>query len=59
MGSNGLVTIWGADFTVYGPLRNAPKVFPFVAMVDKFVAEGARDYFGLQVSELHPGMKLN
>lgn len=59
MGSNGLVTIWGADFTVYGPLRNAGKVFPFVAMVDKFVAEGARDYFGLEIDPNHPGRKLN
>jgi len=59
IGSNGLVTIWGADFTVYGPLRNAGKVFPFVAMVDKLVAEGGRDYFGQEIGENHPGRKLN
>jgi tetrahydromethanopterin S-methyltransferase subunit H len=59
MASNGLVVIWGADFTVYGPLRNADKVFPYVAMVDKFIAEGARDYFGMEIEEGHPGRKLN
>jgi tetrahydromethanopterin S-methyltransferase subunit H len=59
MGSNGLVIAWGADFAVYGPLRNAKKVFPFVAMVDKFMAEGARDYFGMEIDEKHPGRKLN
>jgi tetrahydromethanopterin S-methyltransferase subunit H len=59
MASNGLVVIWGADFTVYGPLRNAEKVFPYVAMVDKFIAEGARDYFGMEIEEGHPGRKLN
>ena len=59
MGSNGLAQIWGADFTVYGPLRNAGRVFPFAAMVDKFVAEGARDYFGMEIKDNHPGRKLN
>jgi tetrahydromethanopterin S-methyltransferase subunit H len=59
MASNGLVVVWGADFTVYGPLRNAGKVFPYVAMVDKFMAEGARDYFGMEIEDGHPGRKLN
>ena len=58
MASNGLVVVWGADFAVYGPLRNAKKVFPYVAMVDKFVAEGAKDYFGMEIEEVHPGRKL-
>lgn len=58
MGSNGLVVVWGGDFTFYGPIRNAEKVFPYIAMVDKFIAEGARDYFGMDVDEGHPGRKL-
>ena len=58
VGSNALPIMLGADFCVYGPIRNAGAVFPFVAMVDKFVAEGAEDYFGVSSSEAHPRRKL-
>ena len=57
-GSNALPIMLGADFCVYGPIRNAPTVFPFVAMIDKFVAEGAEDYFGVSQDENHPRRKL-
>jgi len=58
-GSNALPVLMGADFCVYGPIRNAPTVFPMVAMVDKFIAEGAEDYFGVHPSEDHPRRKLD
>jgi tetrahydromethanopterin S-methyltransferase subunit H len=57
-GSNALPIMLGADFCVYGPLRNAGTVFPFVAMVDKFMAEGADDYFGITQDDEHPRRKL-
>jgi len=57
-GSNALPVMLGADFCVYGPIRNAGTVFPFVAMVDKFMAEGAEDYFGVAQAEDHPRRKL-
>ena len=57
-GSNALPIIMGADYCVYGPMRNARTVFPFVAMVDKFMNEGAEDYFGISPSEEHPRRKL-
>ncbi|KYK25513.1 MAG: hypothetical protein AYK23_03540 [Candidatus Proteinoplasmatales archaeon SG8-5] len=57
-GSNALPVVMGGDFCVYGPIRNAGSVFPVVAMVDKFVAEGAEDYFGVTSSEDHPRRKL-
>ena len=57
-GSNALPILMGADFCVYGPIRNAGSVFPIVAMVDKFVAEGAEDYFGVSQSDDHPRRKL-
>ncbi len=57
-GSNALPVMLGADFCVYGPIRNAGTVFPFVAMVDKFVGEGAEDYFGVAQGEEHPRRKL-
>ncbi|MDO9538259.1 MAG: tetrahydromethanopterin S-methyltransferase subunit H [Thermoplasmata archaeon] len=58
VGSNALPVMLGADFCVYGPIRNAPSVYPFVAMVDKFMAEGAEDYFGVSQDENHPRRKL-
>ncbi len=57
-GANALPVMLGADFCVYGPIRNAGSVFPFVAMVDKFIAEGAEDYFGVSQSDNHPRRKL-
>ncbi len=57
-GSNALPVMLGADFCVYGPIRNSGTVFPFVAMVDKFMAEGAEDYFGITQDDNHPRRKL-
>ncbi|MFO7619297.1 MAG: tetrahydromethanopterin S-methyltransferase subunit H [Thermoplasmata archaeon] len=57
-GSNAMPIMLGADFCVYGPIRNAGTVFPFVAMADKFMAEGAEDYFGITQEEGHPRRKL-
>jgi tetrahydromethanopterin S-methyltransferase subunit H len=56
--SNAIVTALGGDFTYFGPLDNAPHIFPVVAMADKFVAEGAQDYFGIAQGEDHPRRKL-
>ncbi len=54
IGSLGLPAIMGADYLVYGPIDNAPRAFPFIAMVDKFLAEGASDYFGISQDDDHP-----
>lgn len=51
---NGLAVLLGGNFCHYGPLRNVEMIFPYIAMVDKFVAEGAQDYFGVKVNERHP-----
>jgi tetrahydromethanopterin S-methyltransferase subunit H len=56
--SNLLVIGYGGDFTYYGPLDNSASVFPAVAMADKFMAEGAEDYFGISQDEGHPRRKL-
>ncbi len=57
-GANALPVMLGADFCVYGPIRNSGTVFPFVAMIDKFIAEGAEDYFGVSQPDNHPRRKL-
>ncbi|MCK4614251.1 MAG: tetrahydromethanopterin S-methyltransferase subunit H, partial [Thermoplasmata archaeon] len=56
--SNGLVVIFGASFSLYGPIESAKLVFPYVAMVDKIVSEGAEDYFGVLPAEGHPRLRL-
>jgi len=58
IGSNGLVILFGASFVLYGPIENAGLAFPYVAMVDKIVSEGAEDYFGVIPSEGHPRLRL-
>ena len=56
--SNGLIVLFGASFSLYGPIESAELAFPYVAMVDKIVSEGAEDYFGVLPSEGHPRLKL-
>ncbi len=49
-----LPVLLGADFIYYGPIENAPLVFPNISMVNKLIAEGAEDYFGEDIYEDHP-----
>lgn len=58
IGSNALVIAFGASFILYGPMESAPLAFPFTAMVDRVVSEGAVDYFGVLPGEGHPGNRL-
>ncbi len=58
VGANALPVMMGADYCVYGPMRNAGQIFPFIAMVDKFIAEGGEDYFGIEIPEDHPKRRL-
>lgn len=58
VGTNLVSQIMGADFLLYGPIGNAPKVFPAVAMVDIMLAETAVE-LGLEIKdENHPYNKL-
>ncbi|MFW5927753.1 MAG: tetrahydromethanopterin S-methyltransferase subunit H, partial [Thermoplasmatota archaeon] len=57
-GIDGLPVLLGADFIYYGPIENSRLSFPYIAMVDKLIAEGAEDYFGQDIDEDHPYHKL-
>jgi tetrahydromethanopterin S-methyltransferase subunit H len=57
-GSNLMPVLLGANYCVYGPMRSARLVFPAVAMADKFVSEGAEDYFGVRAADDHPRGRL-
>ena len=57
-GIDGLPVLLGADFIYYGPIENSRLSFPYIAMVDKLIAEGAEDYFGQEIDKDHPYYKL-
>jgi tetrahydromethanopterin S-methyltransferase subunit H len=56
--SNIMIQMLGADFILYGPIKNAELVFPVVAMGDVFSAETANIEFGMESVEGHPFRKL-
>ena len=56
--SNLIIQMMGADFILYGPIKNAELVFPVVAMADVFSAETASIEFGVDSVEQHPFKKL-
>lgn len=56
--SNLIVQVMGADYILYGPIENAERVFPIIAMGDVFAAESAYLEFGLEPSPEHPFKKL-
>ncbi|TFG96945.1 tetrahydromethanopterin S-methyltransferase subunit H [Candidatus Thorarchaeota archaeon] len=56
--SNLIVQLMGADFVMYGPIENAERAFPVVAMGDVFTAESAYLEFGIEPGPDHPFRKL-
>jgi len=48
----------GADFVLYGPIENAERAFPVIAMGDTFTAESAYLEFGIEAGPDHPFKKL-
>jgi len=58
IGVNGLVSLLGGDFVLYGPIDLCENIFPYMAAVDKLIFEGANDYFGGENIGNHPGSAL-
>jgi tetrahydromethanopterin S-methyltransferase subunit H len=56
--SNLIVQMMGADFVLYGPIENADRVFPVIAMGDVFAAEALDLEFGVTPGDDHPYRKL-
>ena len=50
-------TLAGGDFVLYGPIENAPFVFPIAAMADIMTLEGVRD-LDIWPSPTHPINRL-
>ncbi len=58
IGSNLVMQILGADFLLYGPIENAPMVFPSAAMVSIIVAEAVNELGISPQADWHPIKKL-
>jgi tetrahydromethanopterin S-methyltransferase subunit H len=58
IGSNVVAQMMGADYILYGPIKNASRVFPLIAMTDILTAESAIIEFGIEASDHHPYKKL-
>ena len=56
--SNAIVQTMGADYLLYGPIENAPLVYPVAAMADVLAAESSAMEFGIDPEENHPYHKL-
>lgn len=57
--SNTLQVLAGGNFVLYGPIENAPLVFPIIAMTDSIVAEAVHNEFeDIVPIETHPFRKL-
>jgi len=53
----GFPICWGGDFILYGPIRNAPWVYPSCAAVDAMMAYGAMN-LGVRADRTHPLYKI-
>ncbi|MDD2438598.1 MAG: tetrahydromethanopterin S-methyltransferase subunit H [Methanosarcinaceae archaeon] len=53
IGSTCLQQAAAGDFILYGPIENAPYIFPMAAMGDIMIAEAVRD-LGIEPSTKHP-----
>jgi tetrahydromethanopterin S-methyltransferase subunit H len=48
----------GADFILYGSIKNAPMIFPALAIVESCIAYNNRREFRIRPSEGHPITKI-
>lgn len=57
--AHALAQLSGANFLIYGPLKQAPNVIPACAMTDAIIAYGATKQFGTKpLVENHPLYKI-
>ncbi|MBS7288011.1 MAG: hypothetical protein KIH01_04505 [Candidatus Freyarchaeota archaeon] len=53
-----LPSIYGLDLSLYGPIRNAPRIFPLVAAVEAAVADELHNALGILPRPVHPYYKV-
>lgn len=59
IGSNVIPPLLGQDYVLYGPIENAPVVFPLVGMMDMIISEGNQAEHDIEVKEPHPYLKMS
>ena len=52
--SNINIPIFGGDFAIFGPAKNANLVFPIIAWQDILISEYTENYFGATPADNHP-----
>jgi tetrahydromethanopterin S-methyltransferase subunit H len=56
--SNINIPLFGGDFAIFGPMKNADLVFPIIAWQDILISEYAESYFGISPDSSHPRRKF-
>lgn len=56
--SNVNIPLFGGDYAIFGPIKNAEYVFPVIAWQDILISEYVENYFGTSPADLHPRRKL-
>ena len=56
--SNININLFGGDFAIYGPIKQAKEVFPVMSWQDILISEYTENYFGIEPIEQHPRRKL-
>ena len=56
--SNINIPLFGGDFAIFGPIKNADIVFPIIAWQDILISEYTENYFGIKPVDSHPRRKL-
>jgi len=56
--SNINISLFGGDYAIFGPMKNAEYVFPIIAWEDILISEYAERYFGIFPDDLHSRRKL-
>ncbi len=52
--SNINIPLFGGDYAIFGPMKNAGLVFPLMAWEDILISEYAENYFGIKPEKNHP-----
>jgi tetrahydromethanopterin S-methyltransferase subunit H len=56
--SNVNIPLFGGDYVIFGPMKNAEYVIPVIAWQDILISEYVENYFGISPDHFHPRRKL-
>jgi tetrahydromethanopterin S-methyltransferase subunit H len=56
--SNVNISLFGGDYVIFGPMKNAEYVIPVIAWEDILISEYVENYFGISPDDFHPRRNL-